>query len=857
MDESVIDHQPGWVGRALGAWVGMAYRWPRLVLAVLLGLMLLSAVGASQLRIDADSSAMLSSDLPAQARAHALNRTFPGLKSAVLIVVEADRSDTADLAVRALVDGLERETAWIERVFAPAVDPFMAAHGFLYRPAEEVDEILTRLSKSANMIAALREDQTVDGFLRALAEAGVLAERAEIGPDALARLHREAAEVLAADRTGVPRRFAWSALLENEPPSKRTIRVITVTPRLDPTRLSPARPALDAIRGVVAMMDPALGAEVDVSITGEPALRAEEMASVVDTIGLSLGGALILVMAILWIGLRSLRQAIASLGCVVVGIVLTLGITGVTIGALNLVSVAFVVLMVGLGIDFAVHLLAHVSEMRRDGVTVSDAMRLSAERIGLALVLAGFTTAAAFLAFTTTAFAGMAQLGAIGAIGVMVALGVTVTLIPALTALFPGRVPRAAPRPIVGAPVWRHAPVAALAIGLVLLVPASNVRFDADPVALRDPASGSVDAFRTLARDPDRTPYRASVLAPDAEAAAEIAARLVNLPGIAAALSIADLVPEDQDDKLTTLDFAAPSIELALDGEAEALAGLDVDADPLAALRATLADTSEAAALGAELQAYAERRSDATDGPLGDRIFSTFPMLLDRLGAMLEADYVTAETVPAAMTERFRAPDGTHRVEVLPQEDLRDPAALDRFATTVLEAAPDAAGGPVQLWAAGKTVSTAMVQAVLLAALTTAVLAYAVLRRASDVFAVLLPLVLAEVAMAAGSFLLGVPFNYANVIVLPLVIGIGVDSGIHVALRERQAPGAVLATSTGRAVVVSALTTVAAFSTLAISDHRGTASMGILLTVAVLAALLFVFALTPAVIRATRALTLR
>ena len=189
---------------------------------------------------------------------------------------------------------------------------------------------------------------------------------------------------------------------------------------------------------------------------------------------------------------------------------------------------------------------------------------------------------------------------------------------------------------------------------------------------------------------------------------------------------------------------------------------------------------------------------------------------------------------------------------VLPEGDLRDPAALEAFAAKVRAIAKDAAGGPIQLAAAGKAIGWAMIQATLLAGFATGLLAWFATRRLWDATAILIPLVAAGILTAAMSTLLSMPFNFANVIVLPLLIGIGVDSGIHIALRERRAPGAVFDTSTPRAVLFSALTTMAAFCTLALSDHRGTASMGILLAVAMCAAVACVMALTPTVIRWTR-----
>ena len=389
-----------------------------------------------------------------------------------------------------------------------------------------------------------------------------------------------------------------------------------------------------------------------------------------------------------------------------------------------------------------------------------------------------------------------------------------------------------------------------LGVGAAALYPALQVRFDADPMALRDPTAPSVAAFRMLSQAPRTSPYRASVLTASAEEAAALAGRFQDVPGIAAAVTIADLVPRDQDAKLMLLDIAAPSIEHALRGAPAELIAADGDVPVIERLQRRLAAMPGAGArLAAALAAYQERRDPASDAALAGDLFRTFPLLLGRLEAMLGADYVTQQTLPEQMRRRYVSPGGIHRVEILPEEDLDDPAALTRFAETVQAIAPEAAGGPMQLAAAGRTVGESMLRATLLAALATGALAWAATRRLVDMAAILLPLVVGGVVTAAASVLLDMPFNYANVIVLPLMLGLGVASGVHIAVRERRAPGAVFATSTPRAVLFSALTTVAAFGTLALSDHRGTASMGVLLSVSVVAAVGAVLGLTPALMR--------
>ena len=426
-----------------------AFKRPWAVLGALAVLAGLSVWAATTLRIDADSSRMLDPDLPAQKQAHALNAAFPTLKSSIVIAITADQADAADLAAQDLVTRLKGQDA-IGDVFAPAVDAYMTAHGFLYRDRKAVADSFTRLSKSANLLARLRSDRSLNGFLASLEEALLLAERSEIGPDALERLFAETAATLEAQVAQRPYVFGWSTMLDDGDSGPAT-RLISVQPVLDRTRLNPAKPALLAIQAAIADLPDALAEPVEIGVTGEPALRAEETASVTGSIGLSLALSMVLVALILRVGLRAGGPVLLSLAALVVSLVLTTGLAAVTVSALNLISVAFIVLMVGLGIDFAIHILAHINEQREHGSTPRDAVRLTGQRTGLALGLSAVTTALAFLAFTITEFRGMAQLGLIGAPGVLIAFVVAATMIPAMMAVMPGMAGRVRPhRPTPG-----------------------------------------------------------------------------------------------------------------------------------------------------------------------------------------------------------------------------------------------------------------------------------------------------------------------------------------------------------------------------------------------------------------------
>jgi len=838
----------GWATRQAEAGIEAAMAgaaaFPRTVLAVLAALVIGSAWAATCLTVDTDSSRMLSPDLPFQERAHALNEAFPEIKNTIVVAVRGVRTDPVEAAVDALAKRLGGDPA-VASVFAPSADPVLLANGLLYLDEAVLEGRLVQLSKASNLLAGLRADQSLQGFLKALDEAGRLAEAADLETEVLDSLYDEAAAVIEATAAGKTRGFAWLGAFEPTAQERPLLRTVAITPELDFTRLSPAKAALEAVEDAIAALDPAVRAEVELGVTGDPALRAEELQSVVSRLGLSLGLSLLIVAVVLWLALRTAGRVGVALGALVVTLVLTTGAGALAIGALNLVSVAFIVLMVGLGIDFAIHVMAHLDEdarLRPD----EDPVRLTGRQLGPALILTATSTSAAFFAFTATDFIGMAQLGLIGGVGVLIAFAVAITLIPAVVALSPG-LARGAPRgrlPRVGGTGRLGAWIAA-AVGLGAIVLGSEARFDADPMSLRDPDARSVAVFDWLMAEPDQAPLRLSLLAPDAEAAEAAADRLDEIAEVHRAVWLGDLVPRDQDAKLDLIDLYWPSIDYAVNGPPVELADArEVTPESLAADLAGQGRAADRLAVALGRVAVGEVNTGALDAAL----FRYFPLLMDRLARQLDVAPMDVGDLPAAFRSRFLAADGRYRVDIVPSDDIRIPAARAAFVRAVAETAPEAAGPPAQIVGASGTVAAAMAEASAIALGATALLAMLALASVTLVAAILVPVVLAGAVTMAASVLLGLPFNYANIIVLPLLIGIGVDSGIHLALRTLR-HGSVFDTATPRAVFYSALTTIGAFSTLALSEHRGTASMGVMLAIALIAAIVMSFALTPALVR--------
>jgi hypothetical protein len=474
------------------------------------------------------------------------------------------------------------------------------------------------------------------------------------------------------------------------------------------------------------------------------------------------------------------------------------------------------------------------------------------------VVLCAVTTAIGFFAFVPTEFTGLAQLGWIAGPGMLISLFFSLTLLPALLGLAPERVQAewaahvAAGESTSSWPI-RHARavrLGALLLGLGGLVLVPRASFDPNQLHVRDPNTESVQAFQDLLASASMSPWTVSYLASDTPQAEAVAQRLRELDVVGRVITPSNLVPEGQPEKLEVIyDIAG---FLPPPGSERPAPTPDEQRDALRAFEATaagFADGADGGALAASVRRLLAAvrtlgmQIDASEAPL-DEIERAQASLVDpidwwisRLRSAVDAKPVVLEDLPLPVREQMIGRDGRLRVEVFPRYDVGDPAELARFVDGVREVAPDVAGHALYLLEFGRSMVRSLQQAVLTAVLVIGLLLYVLWRRVGDTLLVLGILGLAATLTTAFAMLVGIPFNFADVIALPLLLGLGVDSSIHLVHRFRSEDaqgGELLRSSTARAVTYSGLTTLASFGSLAFTPHRGMASIGQLLTIGVL-----------------------
>lgn len=845
--------------------------------AVSFGGLLLSVISVvyfvQNAAINTSTSDMLSKDLPFRQKSMEIDRAFPQTDSTLIVVIDGQTADIADDAALALGAAMRRAPNLYQDVYDLQGEPFFRRNGLLYLGLDELYDLSDRLAEAQPFLSSLWRDSTLRGLFRML---GLAVDETLASPDAvsfdLGDTFNAMAEAAEAQAEGRFHMLSWTRLMggdDSQPADRR--RFIVVQPAKDHGALRPASDAIDGVRALARELRLTPKRGVRVRLTGSAALDEEELQSVETGMGAAAVVSLILVCGLLGLGLRQVSLVFACLGTLIAGLTWTAAFAILTIGTLNLISVAFAVLFIGLSVDFGIHFALRYREQLWLGFGQREALAEAARAGGGALALCAVSAALGFFAFLPTAYVGLAELGLIAGAGMFIALFANLTLLPALIAFFPPAptLREARPRPgsdRAGGTKWiiRHARrIVALGIvlGIIAAALAPSAHFDFDPLNLKDPGAESVSTLRDLMADGSRNHHTIDILAPNLEAANALREKLDRLDLVGRTVTLSSFVPAFQDEKLAAIQNLALLVAPAL-----SVRGRPKTMTPEARLTAWTALAGRLAKMadrGPGTQARAAERlsealsrlveADPTGGSLVElenRLLTGLPGRLEVLNQSLRAEPVNLASLPAVLRSRWVAADGRALLEVAPKQELTDRNAVRAFVAAVRQAAPDAVGSPVVILEAGRTVLGAFLEAGVTAALGITAVLWVVLGRLRSVALVFAPLVLAGLWTVALATLLGQAFNLANVIVLPLLFGLGVAGGIHLVARSRQVDqmAETLQTSTPRAVLFSALTTIGSFGSISLSAHPGTSSMGVLLTLTLLMILAATLVVLPAML---------
>ena len=817
------------------------------------------------LGINSDNVRLVSEDLPSRRNHEAFARIFPNLDNALMVVIDGKTPELAREGAGALLARLREDTENIEKAYLPGGGDFFENHGLLYRSPEDLDAFADQMARLQPLLAALESDPSLDR-LTSLVEAGLDEARSDsqealIAPEEWAVILDSIGEATVAVYTEFPLALSWEELLLRGSAVEVSHRqVIVVHPILDFQSFLAGGRVLDRIRSQAEELDLNTERGITVRITGNPALNYEEMIGLAWDLGL--GGVIcfFFVIAILFRALRSFKLVMAAVVTLLTGLIWSAAYAAATVGHLTLVSASFAILFIGLGVDFGIHLGMAYADQLRSGKAHEEALRSAANQVGGSLLICTFTTAIGFFVFVPTDYLGVAELGLIAGGGMFIIFFLTLTLMPALLS----RWLRVDPQAELSKELhfrstwWRvfdsypgAVIVVAAAAFIFSLTQIPSARFDVNVVEMRDPTTESVQTFNDLLSESGAlSPWFVNSVAGDLESANRLADQMRSLDTVSHTLTLSNYVPEEQEEKLEILSdlgylMDAPPLRSELAPEADLkkqVAALKQLHDYLSQpwLEEEGSDLRQSVRLlRDEINVFLDRLEvdpdpDAALEKLDELLLSGLAGQIERLRTAVETSAVSLDDLPQDLVDRMVSSDGQVRIQIFPAEDLSNETAFVRFTDEVQNLDPNAAGVAMNLVGFGRATRSSFEQALLSAISIISLILLALWRRIGPVLLVMAPLLLSSVTTVAAMALLDIPFNFANVIVIPLMLGIGVDSGIHLVHRAealREEGGDLMDSTTARAVFYSALTTVISFGTLALSSHQGVASLGMVLSI--------------------------
>jgi len=846
-------------------WLGsVAVFCHRRALPMFMAAMLLSAgciaYAWTHMAISTDANALLSDKLSFTHTQAKFAHAFPDSGDAIVIILDGDTTDIVEQGAHRLSLWLATHHDAVLHVFSPGENIFFRKNGFLYLDVKGLSAVAGQLTEMQPVLARLARNPSLPGLVSLLQEALQHdTDGSNKAPEQLARMLDAIGGAVKATEQQHFFIFPWHEIMTGASTMSQRRRMIEVTPHMNEDEIQPAEQAIALVKQGIRELQLDKEHGMRVRLTGEAVLDYEQLQGAMRAAGLATGLAGALILLLLFLALKNARLVLAVTLTLVMSLVWTSAFALFATAPLNLISISFAVLFIGMGVDFGIQFCMRSLHESTDDIKPDVIILRTTKGLGMALGLSALAAAASFLSFTPTAYKGLADLGIIAGAGMFIALAATFTVLPALMGMM--RLPisvstgdasplphsslstQAAPQQPGALPEWiavhaKRIISIAFALMLVSLVPTLNLHFDFNPLHLLDANNPAFKAFKSLASESKASPYAINIMRPNLAEADRFAAELDKQSTVSSVLTLSSLIPDQQQEKLSILDdlllvmpqFTLQTGHVAVPAPAQIAAALvqlqqalkiyvqHAGNSPLASHAATLAGqlTDFLNHNGANNTALKTFDSNITGG-LTHRI--------QMLSTALSAQNITINALPPTLKNRFLSSHGQARIQVFSKLDLDTPGNMSRFVRQIQMLAPDAVGDPVMMVEGGAVVARSFLQASLLAFGFVALLLVVSLGSLRDCMGVLLPLFLAALLTS----------TLMNV------------SGISLALGQRQAGlNGLFQSATPRAVLFSALTTLCSFGSMAISGDTAMMMLGKTLTIALICVLFCVLIVQPA-----------
>jgi hopanoid biosynthesis associated RND transporter like protein HpnN len=672
-----------------------------------------------------------------------------------------------------------------------------------------------------------------------------------------------------------------------------TLVLVLATPgQIEKDSLSPFTETVKKIRAILKEVE-VRHPGVSLGLTGEPVLNDDELQTSTRDSMVATVLTFVLICILFFFSYQELLRPCFALVSLLTATVISLGFTVISVGHLNIISQAMVVMILGLGIDFGVQIMGRYEEELARGRSVKDALAEAFQHTGMSIIVGGLTTSAAFYTMCFNDFIGLSELGVIAGTGILICLAVNLLVLPAIFVWRDRSRPTEELTAQARSSHWSYGPwlnetvfkyprvilLGALCLTFLSAWGIPRIRFDYNLLNLQNPKMESVRTELELLKSPANSVIFGVVLADNLEEARQKVAVLKKLDSVMQVRSLTDLLPEEEEAKLKIVQRIVGKLKgLKLDTDVRGQVDVAKARRNIASL---LAQSREAEQQAKKYTGISQQARDAVEVfskliPPLERAQAAMANLsqeevglrmnryqvevfgtLQRNLAMLrdqQADRgIRLEDLPPELLQRYRSASGKIMIEVYPKKNIWEREANKEFVRDLRSIDPNATGTPIQNYAYVEMLRTSYVEAAGWAFLVIVLLIALYFQDLRLGLLAILPLGLAILWTLGLMGLTGLQFNPANIITLPLVIGIGVAYGIYTVDRYREDRAMDLfSSSTGKSIVLSAGTTIIGFGSLMISSYRGLSSLGMLMTLGIFLCLVSSIIVLPQILKATK-----
>lgn len=889
------------IGRFLSYVGKISCNYPRLVLLVSF---LLAGVSiwytANHLQFDTNRRDLVSKNLPYEKLYEQYREKFYDFDG-ITVVIEGTNSGEMKAFADALAQKLEAHPSIYSEILYKIDTAYFKNKALLYLNKDDLSELIEKIKAHQGFLDEVNSSPGLNHLMRGIngqISSGMVDTLLSdfLGNSAEKKTDDNADLLLLTsilDQMGshlngeTTYRSPWRSFLSKseESPSEEGYLVsdnnqlmfMLISPKGDGSGFSGYATAINTIRQLIAELKPGFP-HIEVGVTGSDVIASDEMETTQADVKLASMISLTGVVLLFFIAYKGVIKPLLAVTCLIVALCWSMGFTTLAIGHLNILSIVSVTVLIGLGVDFGIHVLERFREEKSGGKNVVLALQHTLRKTGHGNLAGAIITAIAFFAMTFTDFTAIAELGLICGGGILLCFLSTILLLPSMIVLeskwrnhvFPEHT----------APITRHPGIeklfdhylSVIGVSSVLLILSLfafiGMKFDYNLLNLQAWGTEAVKYELKIINNGSHSTWYAAVVADSLEDAANKQKRLAALPSVGKVESIISVIPKNQEEQLTFIQTIAPVIDALEVRPGDNVFSVPELVETMKKIRFKLRGREEKAnstdpviKAGLLVQKFLDDVNKIDPATAQDRLnrfseelFKDYRKKIDALKISAHPSPVKIEDLPPLLKKRFLGKTNANQFLLLvyPNINIWERDAMEEFLRDLRKIDPNVTGNAVHLFESSQLMKNGYIHGGIYALVAIVIFVSGSFRNFRTTALILLPKIVGSIWTVGLMKIVGIPFNMANLIILPLISGIGLVNGIHIVHRHREDPNggvSVLSTSTGQGVVMSSFATMIGFGSLMVANHRGIHSLGLLLTLGIGSSLLASVTLLPAMLK--------